>query len=695
MTYATDTFDGDGSTVEFTLTFDYIQRDHVTVYRIDNSDQAETELTVIASGDPSGDQYVWETDKKIKVGTAPTDEQKLRIERDTPEDQQLVQWKDGSYIIANDLNTSDLQWLYGLQELEDKYDSISSTAIKYLGAIDLTVDEAPAEPTGGDFYINTGDGTVVDSWTGIAGDDVVGSEQVVYSTEDAEWQIFQVPSSQTGVIEVNVSAPITRDVTDPQRPIIGINPAKADADGSMSAGDKAKLDALPDADTGINLGYTAAANQGTVTNTAGTDAVIPAATPTNVGLINEAAAPVSGTVQFARQVTDTGAASWAEVDIPPGTIVDDTEPTSPDDGQLWFNTDNNVLWVWDEDNSTWNPAMEPSPTGGGEDYANGVINQKAIFENVATIDEDYTISDNHNALSAGPITIADGTTVTVGDDETWTVVGSTNGVDPAGFWDRDDTTLSPANSGDRVTVGNAPADGNGVTLYSNGGFLIRKDAAGAAIEVFSGGSTNNDRTFLVDENGSVFIDNTSSSDSAFAVEGVNNDDRAGRATFKARNEAGGELFNGTNADGSADVFVVRSDGSVAIGGNDAAHTIDEYEEGEWTPSIDKGTATISDATYVRVGRLVTVYALFASFSNQSDTSSIKITGIPFASSRSQAAGSMVGRYLDRDAYSTYVSGADVLECYAITSGTWAPLHYEHINSNSSTFYITATYETNE
>ena len=130
MTYATDTFDGDGSTVEFTLTFDYIQRDHVTVYRIDNSDQAETELTVITSGDPSGDEYVWETDKKIKVGTAPTDEQKLRIERDTPEDQQLVQWKDGSYIIANDLNTSDLQWLYGLQELEDKYDSLSSTAIK-------------------------------------------------------------------------------------------------------------------------------------------------------------------------------------------------------------------------------------------------------------------------------------------------------------------------------------------------------------------------------------------------------------------------------------------------------------------------------------------------------------------------------------------------------------------------------------
>ena len=128
-TYATDTFAGDGSTVEFTLTFDYISRDHVKVYRVDNDTKDETELTVIESGVPTGDQYVWDTDQQITVGTAPTADQILRVQRDTPEDEQIVQWKDGSYIIAEDLNTSDKQWLYGLQELEDKVASIDGTVI--------------------------------------------------------------------------------------------------------------------------------------------------------------------------------------------------------------------------------------------------------------------------------------------------------------------------------------------------------------------------------------------------------------------------------------------------------------------------------------------------------------------------------------------------------------------------------------
>ena len=46
----------------------------------------------------------------------------------------------------------------------------------------------------------------------------------------------------------------------------------------------------------------------------------------------------------------------------------------------------------------------------------------------------------------------------------------------------------------------------------------------------------------------------------------NNDSRTGRPTYKATNKAGGELFGGTNADASANVFVVRSDGSAEFAG---------------------------------------------------------------------------------------------------------------------------------
>ena len=420
--YATDTFNGDGSTVEFTITFDYIQRDHVAVSRVVKATQKATVLSVIASGTPTGDQYVWETDKKIKVGTAPATTDELKIERDTPENQQLVQWKDGSYIIAADLNTSDLQWLYGLQELEDKFGTLSLSAIKYFGAIDLTTDAPPASPQGGTFYINTGAGTVLPAWTGIAGDSVVGSEQCIFNGNTSEWEIFQVPSTQSGVLEVKVSDPITRDLTDVQRPIIGIKASSPTQDGSMSATDKDKLDNLPDKATGINLGYTAAATNGTVTNTAGTDATIPFATAGDAGLFIEAATPGSGTVQYARQVTDAGAATWAQVAIPPGTIINNTEPSSPADGQLWYRPNNSTLWVWDNGNSTWQPAMEPVPTGGGADYANGNLPNQVFLENETTCTANYQLSAGRNAISAGPITVNDGVTITIPNTQNWVIV---------------------------------------------------------------------------------------------------------------------------------------------------------------------------------------------------------------------------------------------------------------------------------
>jgi hypothetical protein len=40
----------------------------------------------------------------------------------------------------------------------------------------------------------------------------------------------------------------------------------------------------------------------------------------------------------------------------------------------------------------------------------------------------------------------------------------------------------------------------------------------------------------------------------------------------------------------------------------AANTLDDYEEGVWTPAPAGGTLTINDATYTKVGRLVTAQA---------------------------------------------------------------------------------------
>lgn len=45
-----------------------------------------------------------------------------------------------------------------------------------------------------------------------------------------------------------------------------------------------------------------------------------------------------------------------------------------------------------------------------------------FVENPVTIDSDYTLSTSYNAMTAGPVTIADGITVTVPDGSEWTIV---------------------------------------------------------------------------------------------------------------------------------------------------------------------------------------------------------------------------------------------------------------------------------
>jgi hypothetical protein len=50
------------------------------------------------------------------------------------------------------------------------------------------------------------------------------------------------------------------------------------------------------------------------------------------------------------------------------------------------------------------------------------INGIGFVENSTNLDADYTLSANRNAMTAGPITIDDGVTITVETGSTWTVV---------------------------------------------------------------------------------------------------------------------------------------------------------------------------------------------------------------------------------------------------------------------------------
>ena len=89
-------------------------------------------------------------------------------------------------------------------------------------------------------------------------------------------------------------------------------------------------------------------------------------------------------------------------------VTSATRPGSPFAGQSIYETDTGLSYVWDGD--SW----EGVGGGGG---AGG-----AITLNINEITADYTFTTGYNGVSAGPITIADGVTVTVPAGSAWSIV---------------------------------------------------------------------------------------------------------------------------------------------------------------------------------------------------------------------------------------------------------------------------------
>lgn len=91
--------------------------------------------------------------------------------------------------------------------------------------------------------------------------------------------------------------------------------------------------------------------------------------------------------------------------LPSGTTAQ--RDASPSAGYLRWNTTEGSAEIYD--GAAW------GSVGGG---AVG----DAFYENAQTVTANYTLAAGRNAMTAGPITINDGVTVTISDGSTWTIV---------------------------------------------------------------------------------------------------------------------------------------------------------------------------------------------------------------------------------------------------------------------------------
>ena len=130
-----------------------------------------------------------------------------------------------------------------------------------------------------------------------------------------------------------------------------------------------------------------------------TSTYAPLASPTFTGTVNLAALAYSGSVT----TTSTGIFG-----LPVGTTAQRGTPAGPG---LRFNS---TLGVFESFNGTDWSTIGQGATGGGSDQ---------IFqENGQVVTQNYTIGSGKNAVSAGPITVNAGVTVTISAGSTWVIV---------------------------------------------------------------------------------------------------------------------------------------------------------------------------------------------------------------------------------------------------------------------------------
>lgn len=105
MAYSYVGYTGDGATTLFSVPFDYILASYVKVY-VNNVDTS----------------FTWNTPSSINISPAPASGATILIQRETPIDEALVDFVNGSTLSEKDLDTSQNQLIHALQEGLDDFD---------------------------------------------------------------------------------------------------------------------------------------------------------------------------------------------------------------------------------------------------------------------------------------------------------------------------------------------------------------------------------------------------------------------------------------------------------------------------------------------------------------------------------------------------------------------------------------------
>ena len=191
--------------------------------------------------------------------------------------------------------------------------------------------------------------------------------------------------------------------------------------------------------------------------------------------------------------------------------------------------------------------------------------------------------------------------------------------------------------------------------------------------------------------------NVASLTSAGAISGTNLT-ASGTLGVTGNTTVGGTLVN---------TGLITASAGVAIGGTGSANTLDDYEEGSFTPSVTFGSGS-SGVTYsgsrrvgkyTKIGNVVEYFIHVELTSKGSSTGAVQITGLPFTVVGNQH---YIPGAVFIAAMASLTDGAPifraqtsttVLDCYQISNSSYAGITNSNCNNNTG-IQVNGKYYTN-
>ena len=148
--------------------------------------------------------------------------------------------------------------------------------------------------------------------------------------------------------------------------------------------------------------------------------------------------------------------------------------------------------------------------------------------------------------------------------------------------------------------------------------------------------------------------------------------------------------------------LITASAGVAIGGTGADNTLDDYEEGTWTPAVTASTTppnsiTTGEGVYTKVGNQVILFGIANNINITNAVGNLRITGLPFPCSTGISGGSVPGTlYFNQFVGLSGLANSEYAVVEATTGQSYLQIRImRSSNTNAAVVPLTSTYFTDD